>query len=83
MESDSTSLTISWERVPDATAYEIVYSPLNDPNVHHTTRVYTNHATLTDLDGGTAYEIQVSCHRLPALSSAPPRQISYIFLAQF
>ncbi|XP_067946517.1 ephrin type-B receptor 2-like isoform X2 [Watersipora subatra] len=58
--SEPNSLTISWDSVEDAEVYEVVYWPADNRNVHHTTRVYTNYASLTELDAETTYNVQVS-----------------------
>ncbi|KAF6032810.1 hypothetical protein EB796_008855 [Bugula neritina] len=60
VESTSQSLSITWDSVPDATEYEVVYSPLSESNTHHTTKVQENKATLEELEPGTAYVVQIS-----------------------
>lgn len=52
-------MTLSWDEVESAQAYEVIYSPISEPNTQHKTRVFQATATLTDLEPGKAYNVQV------------------------
>lgn len=60
MERNGDSLTLSWEAVSGAAAYEVVFSPISDPNSRPLKkRVFSNQVTLDDLEPSKAYNIQV------------------------
>ena len=61
VQRNADSLELSWEEVIGAVAYEVVYSPISDPNSRPLKkRVFSNQVTLEDLEPGKAYNIQVN-----------------------